>query len=311
MKPKVILDCDPGDDDALAIFVASRFADVVAITTVAGNAAVEDTTRNALRTVELLGLKVPVYKGCGAPLSGTPVERPRGLHGASGFGDRPQPEPALHPAAMHAVDAILDIIRQDANVTIVATGPLTNLATAFRRAPDLAERLRRLVIMGGSVDIGNRSPVAEANIWADPEAAAVVMESAVPKTLIGLHVTRQVVVEPENVAVIRHLPGPIPAFYGHLLQQTLDAYERLTGLAARPLHDPCAVLALTHPHLFGFEQYPVKVELEGRYTRGMTVIDRRPSKREPDPGYVQVAMRVDASSCRQLVLDALKDAAEA
>lgn len=305
MVSRLILDCDPGDDDALAILVASRFADILAITTVAGNAAVEDTTRNALRVVEVLGLDVAVHAGCGTPMNGSEVERPSAIHGAHGFGGGPYPEPARRVNAGHAVDALTELLRTRDDVTIVATGPLTNLATAFERAPDIVPRIRDLVIMGGTIDVGNRSPVAEANVWTDPEAAAMVFDAPVKKTMIGLHITRRVVFEPTDLTVLERAGGPVAAFYANLLRHTLEAYERTTGQPRRPLHDPCAVLAVTHPHLFTFERRRVRVELDGRWTRGMTVIDRRQTIGATAQGDVDVAMDVDADACRRTILGAI------
>lgn len=306
MVPRLILDCDPGDDDALAILVASRFADIQAITTVAGNAAVEDTTRNALRVVEVLGLDVAVHAGCARPMNGSEVERPSTIHGAHGFGGGPYPEPTRRASASHAVDALTQLLRTLDDVTLVATGPLTNVATAFERAPDIVARIRDLVIMGGTIDVGNRSPVAEANVWTDPEAAAIVFDAPVKKTMIGLHITRRVVFEPTDRAVLAQTADPVAAFYANLLRHTLKAYERTTGQPRRPLHDPCAVLAVTHPHLFTFERHRVRVELDGRWTRGMTVIDRRTAAGTPAGGDVDVAMDVDAEACRRTILDAIR-----
>lgn len=305
MVPRLILDCDPGDDDALAILVASRFADILTITTVAGNADVEDTTRNALRVAEVLGLDVAIHAGCALPMNGSEKVRPSGIHGARGFGGDPHPEPARRASAGHAVDVLTELLRTRDDVTLVATGPLTNVAMAFEQAPDIVPRIRNLIIMGGTIDVGNRTPVAEANVWTDPEAAAIVFDAPVKKTMIGLHITRKVFFEPTDLDVLARTAGPVATFYRNLLRHTLDAYERTTGEPRRPLHDPCAVLAVTHPHLFKFERHQVHVELEGRWTRGMTVIDRRKTLGASAGGDVDVAMDVDADACRRTILDAI------
>jgi inosine-uridine nucleoside N-ribohydrolase len=305
MAPDLVLDCDPGDDDALAILMAHRYGRLRAVTTVAGNAPVADTTRNALHVLETLGIDVPVFAGAPAPLAGGAPERPRGVHGTHGLGDAPVPEPARRARPEHAADALAELIRTQAGLTLVATGPLTNVAEVFTRWPELVAGLGRLVVMGGAVGPGNRSAVAEANVWSDPEAAAVVFDAPVPTTLVGLHVTRRVTFGLDDVDALARTPGAAPAFYAPLLRRTIAAYARATGAAQRPLHDPCAVLAATHPRLFRTERRDVRVELNGRWTRGMTVVDLRPGAPAPGDAAVDVAMDVDAAGVRRLVFDAL------
>jgi len=305
MAPDLVLDCDPGDDDALAILVAHRHARLRAVTTVAGNAPVADTTRNALHVLETLGIDVPVFAGADRPRAGTAPERPRGVHGAHGLGDAPVPEPARRAEPEPAADALAELLRAHEGLTLVATGPLTNVAELLTRWPELVARIGHLYVMGGGIGAGNRSAVAETNVWSDPEAAAVVFDAPVPTTLVGLHVTRRVTFGLDDVEQLERAPGHVPSFYAGLLRRTVAAYAHTTGAAQRPLHDPCAVLAATHPRLFRTERLDVHVELNGHWTRGMTVVDLRPGAPAPGDAAVDVAMDVDAAGVRRLVFDAL------
>jgi inosine-uridine nucleoside N-ribohydrolase len=299
VPPRVIIDCDPGLDDVLAIAFAAHFAEVVAITTVAGNAPLHHTTRNAHYIRELLGLAVPIHQGAAAPLVAATVPEET-FHGQDGLGGiRPAGiEPEL--AATPAVDAILDAADRYDDLWLVAIGPLTNVALALAREPALGERLAGVSIMGGGTQ-GNVTAAAEFNIWFDPEAAWTTFRSGAPATLLcPLDATHQLLVRDAD-AVRAEAAGP---FCGSLMRTLLGRAEELTGARESHLHDTTALAALTHPHLFGFVDFPVTVELAGRETRGQTLIDRRSYTTETWPR-LSVAEEVDGPAIVELQHEAL------
>jgi inosine-uridine nucleoside N-ribohydrolase len=299
----IILDCDPGHDDALAIIVAAHHSRLLAVTTVAGNAPVELTTRNALVVRDLLGADFPVHRGAGRPLVAPPVHAPY-VHGASGLDGADLPEPTRTTESDDAVGAIIELCRERPGLWIVATGPLTNIALAIRSAPDIAHRIAGISVMGGGL-FGNRSAVAEYNIWADPEAAAIVLGAGAPLVLAGLHVTHELQATPEWIERVRARPGRLTAVMADLLAFFSETYvrrhEEMVGAA---IHDPCAVLALTHPGLFTRVPHHVAVETSGAATRGMTVIDRRTLLDRPAPN-ADVLMSVDAAATLDVLLEAI------
>jgi inosine-uridine nucleoside N-ribohydrolase len=309
-RPKLLIDCDPGHDDALAIIVAARHAEVLGITTVAGNAPLPHVTRNALRVAALAGLgAVPVHAGAARPLVATP-RHAAGIHGESGL-DGPAPAGALRDVdGDDAAGFIVEVVRAHppGSIWLVPMGPLTNVALALRRAPDLVERLAGLSFMGGAAGPGNVTPAAEFNIWADPEAAAAVIGAGVrPARMAGLDVTRQCCVDDAFLERLEHLAGEghgAARFCADLLGFYLASQARATGRRLGPVHDVCAVLAVTHD-LMAFEAHPVAVELRGELTRGMTVVDRR---LPPDPatgGEVAVAHTIDAAAALDVVFEAI------
>jgi inosine-uridine nucleoside N-ribohydrolase len=295
----VLVDCDPGHDDVLAILTAARYADLVGITTVAGNAALEHTTRNALVTCELGGIDVAVHSGAAGPLSG-PTRDATHVHGSEGLDGVEIPEPATTAAGDDAPGFIVETALGTPGLWIVAVGPLTNVARALQRAPELARNVAGISIMGGGT-FGNATAAAEFNIWADPEAADVVFRSGAPIRMCGLDLTHQVCAGGELVAWIQQLGTPLGDFVGGLLGYYTHRILELTGaddLAA--LHDPCAVLAVTHPELFDFSCHRVHVERDGTHTHGMTVIDRRVER-----GPVEVAWSIDADAALRLIAQAV------
>jgi inosine-uridine nucleoside N-ribohydrolase len=298
-RPAVILDCDPGHDDVIAIAVAAQHTELVGISTVAGNAALDRCTENALAVTELCALEVEVHEGADRPLQREPRHAPT-IHGESGLAGTNLPPTTRSVAQPGAVEWMLEASRQREGLWIIATGPLTNVALALRADAGFASRIAGISIMGGGISFGNVTPVAEFNIWFDPEAAAIVFAAGVPMRMCGLDVTHQVLVHPEHVTGVRALGGPIATFMADALGSYAGAHEGGIG----PLHDPCAVLALTHPDLFTFEPLHVAVETRGRLTAGMTVADRRDRTRRL-PENVYVAMQVDASAVLTLVHDAI------
>jgi inosine-uridine nucleoside N-ribohydrolase len=299
----MILDCDPGHDDAIAIVVAARHAELLGITTVAGNAPLERTTHNALVVRELLGVDVPVHAGAVRPLLAEP--RPAAMvHGESGLDGANLPEPTRGVDGHDAVAFIVETCRRHDDVWIVAVGPLTNIALALRLAPDIGGRIAGISLMGGGT-FGNRSAVAEFNIWADPEAAAVVFEYGGPLVMAGLDLTHQLIATTERVAAVRGLSGRLAAILADLLgffsSTYISRHDSMTGAA---VHDPCAVLALTHPGLFERVARHVAIETSGALTRGMTVVDRRTLIERPPPN-CDVLTQVDADAAFGVILDAI------
>jgi inosine-uridine nucleoside N-ribohydrolase len=293
--PSIILDCDPGHDDAIAIVVAAAHTRLLGITTVAGNAPLDLTTRNALIVADLLGLDVDVHSGAARPLV-APAHSAGYVHGESGIDGADLPEPSRPATSTSGIDFIIDTCRAEEGTWIVATGPLTNIALALRSAPDLARSIAGISVMGGG-SFGNRTPAAEFNIWADPEAAAIVFESGIPLTMSGLDVTHRFQATPERIDQVRSLPGTLAAVLADLFVFFSGTYvQRSDNLRGAPVHDPCAVLALTHPHLFERVERHVQIETQGVHTRGMTLIDERGLRERAAPNCtVQIGIDADAA----------------
>jgi inosine-uridine nucleoside N-ribohydrolase len=304
MAVPMIVDCDPGHDDAIALVVAARHADLLGVTTVAGNAPIESTTRNAMVVLDLLAHDAPVHRGASRPLLAEPVHADY-VHGASGLDGADLPEPVRPLAGDDAVAFIVETARAHEGVWLVPTGPLTNIALALRRAPDLAGRIAGISLMGGSATVGNRTPVAEFNVWADPEAAAVVFDYGGPLIQAGLHLTHELQTTPERLDALRAMPNRLGPLLGHLLGFFAATYiARHDDFRGAPVHDVCAVLALTHPDLFTRRGAHVVVETGGQHTRGMTVVDLRTLKERPSPN-VDVLMGVDDEAGFEIILDAV------
>ncbi|HEX4920106.1 MAG TPA: nucleoside hydrolase [Candidatus Bathyarchaeia archaeon] len=271
---------DGGIDDALAIILAleSPELEVLGITAVSGNVSVEQATTNALRVLELLGREeIWVAKGQARPLARDPI-RAYNFHGRDGLGDSKLPLPKTRPSAKTALKAINETLlsAHQREVTIICTGPLTNLASLLTRLPDSARRIGEVVIMGGAFGItehgmGNETPVAEFNIYSDPEAAKIVMESGVKLKAVGLDVTTIPSLEftSTDFARIGRVDSRITMFARQILANNIRTHGRFT------LHDPMAVAAKVRPSYYKFKDYHIQVETEGEYTTGMTVADRR------------------------------------
>jgi inosine-uridine nucleoside N-ribohydrolase len=304
-RPAIVLDCDPGLDDAIAILCATRYADLVAITTVAGNVSLDKTTRNALVVCRLAGIEVPVHAGAAEALV-PHLHTAADVHGESGLGGTVDIEPDREPASTDAPGALCALARERDDLHLVALGPLTNVALAIRRDPSFVSRLRSLTIMGGSTTGGNITAAAEFNIFVDPEAAAIVFDSGVPVRTVPLDCTHQVVAQAQHAAALRDAATPTAGFVADLLDHygRLGAAIDLAGQGA--LHDPCAVLSVVHPELFGFVPQRLDIELDGRLTRGMTVVDARPSV-QPHEHNAHLAHSVDARRVLQLILGAAID----
>ncbi|HSL74192.1 MAG TPA: nucleoside hydrolase [Ilumatobacteraceae bacterium] len=304
-RPRVLLDCDPGHDDAMAIVAAARYADLVGITTVAGNAPLERTTHNARVVRDLLAIDVPIHAGSPRPLIAAP-KFGEYVHGESGLDGAELPEPTTPLDGTDAVAFIVEQCRAVDGLWLVPVGPLTNIALALRAAPDIAGRIAGISLMGGGT-FGNRSATGEFNIWADPEAAAIVFGYGGPLVMAGLDVTHQLQATPERIAAIAALPGRLASLFADLFEFFSDNYRSrhdAGSMDGAPVHDPLAVLALTHPELFVMVRRHVVVETRGEYTRGMTVIDERRIL-ERRPANCDVSTRVDADTAFGLLVDAV------
>lgn len=273
-RPRIILDCDPGHDDAMAILLAGRHTELLGITTVSGNAPLPATTRNALLCAQLLELDVDVHAGADRPLVVAARYAPQ-IHGATGLDGPALPTLTRTVASNDAVGFIIDTVRRNADVWLVPIGPLTNIALALRQAPDIAERIAGISLMGGSSSVGNVTPVAEFNAWADPHAAAIVFGCGARLQMCGLNLTHQFTIDDETFAALDAMPGRAAGFAADLFRFYLNSSHARSGERRAPLHDPCAVLALTHPALLSGSEYSVTVETTGVLTRGMTVVDQR------------------------------------
>ncbi|WP_226655066.1 nucleoside hydrolase [Pseudalkalibacillus hwajinpoensis] len=305
-KRKVILDCDPGHDDAISIILAasSDRIQIEGITTVAGNVEVEKTTLNALKVCDLLGLDVPVARGAEQPLVKVREFAPD-IHGDSGL-DGPQlPEvPKKQVIDQHAVDFIIErVMASDGEITLVPTGPLTNIALALQKEPAIVEKIQEIVLMGGGT-FGNWTPTAEFNIYVDAEAAEMVFNSGVPVTMFGLDVTHQAITTPAILDRIASIGSPISEFVGELLAYFTQTYKDIFGFEGAPIHDACTVAYLIDESIFEFETVRVDIETKGEFTYGTTCVDHlHVTGREPN---VKFANGIDQEKFWGLLLSALK-----
>ncbi len=308
MPHKIILDCDPGHDDAVALLLAhgSPEIDLLAVTTVVGNQTLEKVTRNALAIARVANITgVPFAAGCDRPLVRT-IENAPDIHGESGMDGPELPEPTVELDPRHAVDLIIDTVmaHEPGTVTLVPTGGLTNIALAVRKEPRLAERVKEVVLMGGGYHVGNWSAVAEFNIKIDPEAAHIVFNEKWPLTMVGLDLTHQALATDE---VAEHIAavGTKPAkFVGELLEFFGHTYKDAQGFDFPPVHDPCAVAYVIDPSVMTTQRVPLDVELTGTLTLGMTVADFRAPA--PADCNTSVAMELDQEKFWGLVVDALE-----
>lgn len=305
---KIILDCDPGHDDAVAILLAHGSPDIelLAVTTVVGNQTLEKVTRNALAVARVAGIiDVPFAAGADRPLL-REIEIAPSIHGDSGMDGPVLPEPAIELDERHAVDLIIDTVmaHEPGTVTLVPTGGLTNIALAARKQPRIIERVKRVVLMGGGVHVGNWSPVAEFNIVIDPEAAAIVFEAGWDVTMVGLDLTHQALATPDVVERVAAV-GTAPArFVGELFEFFTQTYRDAQGFDYPPVHDPCAVAHVIDPTIVKAIRMPLHVETTGTHTLGMTVADRRTPASEDCR--TSAAMELDRERFWDLVIDALE-----
>lgn len=313
---RVIIDCDPGHDDALAILLAAQHLDIIGITTVTGNQTLAKVTANALKVLELMDrTDIPVYQGAHTPLLRAPSHAGH-IHGETGMDGPELPVPRKTVEEAHAVDYLIDTLRAEEDVWLVPVGPLTNVALAMRQAPEIIDRVAGISVMGGSLIHGNSTPAAEFNIWFDAEAARIVFESGAPIRMCGLNLTHQANATDREIERIRNLGNRVGQVVSELLAFYIEAGAGRSGIRKAALHDPCAVAALIKPELFTWEAMHVTVETRGEKTYGMTVCDYRHLRgfgspvvdrgplRGPDAN-VEVGMAIDEAGFLELLIDAL------
>ncbi|MFM5577374.1 pyrimidine-specific ribonucleoside hydrolase RihA [Aeromonas veronii] len=278
MALPVILDCDPGHDDAIALILAMACPElkVLAVTTSAGNQTPDKTLNNALRILTLLGRDdIPVVAGAPKPLARELIIADN-VHGESGLDGPKLPDPAFAPQGMTGSELMAKCLRESPEpVTLVPTGPLTNIALLLAAHPELKPKIARIVLMGGAAGAGNWTPAAEFNIYVDPEAADMVFKSGIPITMCGLDVTHEAQVMDEDIERVRAITNPVAQCVAGLLDFFM-IYHRdpKWGFAGAPLHDPCTIAWLLAPELFHGVECRVDIETSGEHTVGMTVVDR-------------------------------------
>jgi purine nucleosidase len=278
MPRQILIDTDTASDDAVALIMALRSRDVhvVAITTIAGNVPVEQATRNALYVAELCGSDAPVYSGAERPLLREYVNA-EWFHGRDGLGDHGYPAPRARAESLHAVDAIIEAVEANPGIVVVTLGPLTNVALALAKHPALVRNVSRLVLMGGNPCCeGNVTPAAEYNVWADPEAARMVMRSGMPIDLAGWQLCRgDAALGPSDIEQVMSLGTPLARFTIECNSTAMEAYRIQTGEIGISLPDPVAMAIALDPGVCTWmSEHRVDVETSSDLTRGMTVVDR-------------------------------------
>lgn len=283
----IIIDCDPGHDDAIAILMALGNKDklnILGITTVGGNALLEDVTENALKILSVVGEDIPVAVGEREPLV-REIHTGVDAHGKSGM-DGPILPPSKYKAiSTHAVEFMYETIKNSKEkVTLVAIGPLTNIALLIRSYPSIKDNIELISIMGGGINTGNRTASAEFNIYVDPEAARIVFKSGIDIVMAGLDVTNKAMIMDDEIEKLKN-KGKVSDFVVELLRFYSEASKR-HGFIGSSLHDPCAVAYLLRPDLFEGKNYHIDIETQGEITRGMTLADRRPISEKSENAFV-------------------------
>ena len=312
---KIILDCDPGHDDAIAILLAAGNPeiDLLAITTVAGNQTLEKVTRNAMSVCAAGGITVPIAAGASGPLVKAQYVA-EDIHGDSGLDGPVLPAATLQLDPRHAVDVIIEIVmaEEPGTVHLVPTGPLTNIALAIRKEPRIVERVKSVVLMGGAYTRGNVTAAAEFNIYVDPEAAEAVFAADWDVTMVGLDLTHQATATSDVIERITEVGGPLATFVTDMLGFFRSTYLERFGFPDPPVHDPCCVAKLIDPAVFATRDAFVAVELTGRWTSGMTYTVFDPELSIPEVREAAAARRrthvattLDKDRFWDLVVDAL------
>ncbi len=300
---KIIIDTDPGIDDAMAIFFACLHPDlnVVGLTTVFGNVTVEVATRNALVLVEMARQDIPVAKGAGQPVVQNPNQVSDHVHGNEGFGDVAPITPKGAAVAESGSEFICRMICENpGEIVLCPIGPLTNIAQALDMDPSIASKVKSVVIMGGGLERGNVTEYAEANIWNDPHAADAVFAADWDITMVGLDVTNQVLCKTGDFARIAANTPVLGGFLNKVVQFYLRFYEKQYGVPGCQMHDPTAVIAITHPQLFTIETHALEVIVDGTRV-GQTVRSAQAARRP-----VKVCMGVDAERVKELFLSTIE-----
>jgi len=305
---KIIIDCDPGHDDMMAIMLAyaSDAVELLGITTVAGNQTGEKTFLNALKVLTLLKAEnLPVARGFDRPLTRELIVAPR-IHGVSGLDGANLPEPEINGIAEHAVDFIIRTLMQAAEpIILIPTGPLTNIGVALLKEPRIKKNIERIVLMGGAVYDSNITPAAEFNIYVDPEAATIVFESGLPITMVGLDVTNKAMLSFKDIEEIEKLAGPVSRVVAPLLRFFARTNSDIFNFQGAPLHDALAVAEVIRPGIVKTSHLHVAVETAGRFTSGRTVTDVYGiTNLEPN---VDVALEVDVPRFKKMMIGAIRE----
>lgn len=311
MAKKIILDCDPGHDDAVAILLAlgNPEIEIVGITTVGGNQSLEKVTYNARAMLEAAHAHdIPVYAGSDRPLV-REQEVAESIHGETGLDGVELPVPTRPLEEMHAVNFIVKTIMESepGTITLVPTGPLTNIALALRMEPRIAERVSEVVLMGGGFHEGNWSAVAEFNIIVDPEAAHIVFNAPWKLTMVGLDLTHQALCTPEVQRRIEAIGTPLAVIVSGLMDFFRKTYQDNQDFVDPPVHDPCTVAYLIDPSVVQTRWCPLDVELHGELTLGMTVADLRGPEPSEEECHTQVATKLDFDKFWNLVIQAIEN----
>ncbi len=304
---KIILDCDPGHDDMLAIILAlaSKEIEVLGITTVAGNQTGEKTYTNASRVLNLIGrTNIPVSRGFDKPILRELVTAPQ-IHGVSGLDGANLPEPLGLKTEKHAIDFIIDTLLQSKEkVYLVPTGPLTNIAVSILKEPKIKDKIEKIVLMGGAVHDSNFTPGAEFNIYVDPEAAKIVFESGLPIVMVGLDVTNRALLTFDDIDYLESINGKVSSVIAPLLRFFANANKEFFGLNGAPIHDALAVSYLIDESILSLKYLHVDIETLGEFTRGQTVTDIYGiTKKQPN---AYVALDLDLEKFKHLMIDAIK-----
>lgn len=275
-KRKIILDCDPGHDDAIAIMMAGNTLgiELLGITVVAGNQTLDKTSKNALRVCQYLGIDVPVYSGCGRPMVRDKQVISSEIHGETGLDGPEFSELTKKLEDKHGVQFIIDtLLASEGDITLVATGPLTNLAMAMRMNPNIVEKIKEIVIMGGSYQLGNVTPAAEFNILADADAAHVVFTSGINVVMVGLDVTRKVLCYPEIIQRMKKLDTKASKLFEDLMLFFNKSQKEVFGWDGGPLHDPVTIAYLIDPTVIETKSMYTEIDIRGVQSYGRTNCD--------------------------------------
>lgn len=304
-KIPVIIDCDPGLDDAVALILAGKneIIDLKAVTVVGGNQTLEIVGRNALRLLSLAGVDVPVAYGFEGPMVRELVMAPE-VHGEDGIQGVMLPEATLKKSELHAIDLMAKILREsEEKVTLVTMGPLTNIAMFLKRYPELKEKIERISLMGGVINGGNCTCVAEFNIYVDPEAASIVFNSGIPLTMSGLDVTHKAILLPEDIEEIREIDNQVSRVLVNILEK-ITAFHNSIGEEECYLHDPVALIAASHPEILKTKSLRVDIELQGEFTTGMTVAHT--DARFNEKPNADVGFEIDRKAFAKVIIETIK-----
>lgn len=307
MPRPIIFDCDPGDDDAVALLVAMASPDeltILGITTVAGNVPVYHTSNNALKICELANRwEIPVFAGCQRPMVKEPISA-ENFHGQTGMEGETMPNPTMKVQPQHAVDFIIETLKNSPEkITIAITGPYTNVAMALVKEPSIINNIDEIVVMGGTWSAGNITPSAEFNVFVDPHAAHILFTSNIKITMIPLDITHQVFATEERIEIFRALGNEVGHQVANMLALTMVFDKQRWGLNGRAIHDACVSSYLLRPDLFSVKPALVKVEIWSRENIGATIISFYPH--HIDKSNAQVPQQVDSVAVIDLITERL------